>query len=99
VQCRVILPPNSFVVGGLLSWNSYDFGGCRAVVTQQLSQQKQATENELYTEHVTGEVQKDYRQLRQASALTAAAQKATVLRTDELKIRQDALAAGKALPA
>ncbi|RSK47534.1 TolC family protein [Hymenobacter rigui] len=100
IQGSPILPRNSVLVGGLLNWNIYDFGERKAVVQQRESQQRQARENERYTrEEVAGEVQKAYRQLRQAAALTAAARKATDLRAAELKVKQDALAAGKVLPA
>ena len=99
IQGSPVLPHNSVLVGGLLNWNIYDFGERKAVVQQRESQQRQARENELYTkDEVAGAVQKAYRQLRQAAALTAAAQKATDLRAAELKVKQDALAAGKVLP-
>ncbi|TGE23661.1 TolC family protein [Hymenobacter aquaticus] len=99
IQGSPILPRNSLLVGGLLNWNIYDFGERQAVVEQRKSQQRQARENELYTrEEVAGAVQKAYRQLGQAAALVAAARKATDLRAAELKIKQDALAAGKVLP-
>ena len=99
IQGSPILPRNSVLVGGLLNWNIYDFGERKAVVQQRESQQRQAQANELYTkDEVAGAVQKAYRQLRQAAALAAAAQKATDLRAAELKVKQDALAAGKVLP-
>lgn len=99
IQGSPILPRNSVLFGGLLNWNIYDFGERKAVVLQRESQQQQASENALYIkDEVAGAVQKAYRQLRQAAALTAAAQKATDLRAAELKIKQDALAAGKVLP-
>ena len=99
IQGSPILPRNSVLVGGLLNWNIYDFGERQAVVRQRESQQKQAQANEAHTrEQVSGAVQKAYRKLQQAAALTAAARKATDLRAAELKIKRDALAAGKVLP-
>ncbi|WP_288426112.1 TolC family protein [uncultured Spirosoma sp.] len=92
------LPANNFFLGLQLSYNLFDFGRRRSAVNQRLSQQQQADENRQYTlEHLQTEVGKAHRKARQAQSLIPIATQAVQYRRDELKLKQDRLAAGLTL--
>jgi outer membrane protein len=92
------LPQSNYFLGLQLSYNIVDFGRRRSTLNQRLSQQKQADENRQYTsEHVRIDVEKAYRKARQAQSLLPIAAQAAQYRRDELKIKNDRLAAGLVL--
>ncbi|GAB3573606.1 efflux transporter outer membrane subunit [Spirosoma luteolum] len=92
------LPQSNYFLGLQLSYALLDFGRRKSTLQQRLSQQKQADENQQYTrEHIAGDIQKAYRKARQAQSLLPIATQAVQYRRDELKLRQDRLAAGLAL--
>ncbi|GAB2538730.1 TolC family protein [Spirosoma aerophilum] len=92
------LPQSNYFLGLQLSYNIVDFGRRRSTLNQRLSQQKQADENRQYTgEHVRNDVEKAYRKARQAQSLLPIAGQAVQYRRDELKLKNDRLAAGLVL--
>ncbi|MCC9138450.1 TolC family protein [Pontibacter silvestris] len=90
-----ILPENNYFLGVQANWNILTFGRRKAVLNQRRSLQRQAEINlDRTKEQVEGRIAKAYRKIRQAQAMVSVAQKAVQYRRQELKLKEDRLAAG-----
>lgn len=93
-----VLPNNTVSAGVLLSWNILDFGARKMALHQRLTQQKEAEELIHYTRlQTSAELIKAYRHVNQSAQLITAANKTITYRRSELKLKKDALFAGKLL--